>query len=129
MDTALRGIGVSLVQWDALRAVERMPGASGHDLASATFQSDQSFGTLASRLIERGLIDRSAGRGRRLEYTLTQHGRAVLEHGRIEATTALRELFSPLDEAQRSALLDTLTALTRGEPADPAREPSTSDRD
>ncbi|MFJ7149494.1 MarR family winged helix-turn-helix transcriptional regulator [Streptomyces sp. NPDC100445] len=111
-DTALRDIGVSLVQWDALRAIDRMPGASGHELAVATFQSDQAFGTLASRLVARGLIARSAGRGRRLEHTLTETGRATLDAGRQVMGGVLQELFARLDEAQRLALLQALQVLT-----------------
>jgi DNA-binding MarR family transcriptional regulator len=112
MDAALRDVGVSLVQWDALRAVERMPGASGHDLAVATFQSDQSFGTLANRLVDRGLVVRSAGRGRRLEYALTGSGRAALADGHRVAAKVLPHLFAPLDEPQRQMLLQTLRILT-----------------
>jgi DNA-binding MarR family transcriptional regulator len=112
MDAALREVGISLVQWDALRAIERMPHASGHDLASATFQSDQSFGTLANRLLARGLIARSAGRGRKLEYTLTEAGRAALRDGYRVASGVLDELFAPLDEESRAALLDALRILT-----------------
>ncbi|GGT22043.1 MULTISPECIES: MarR family winged helix-turn-helix transcriptional regulator [Streptomyces] len=111
-DAALREIGVTLVQWDALRAIDRMPGASGHDLAVATFQSDQAFGTLANRLVARGLITRSAGRGRRLEHTLTEAGRAALESGRHLLGDVLRELFAPLDETQRQALSQALLVLT-----------------
>ncbi|MFC8413331.1 MarR family transcriptional regulator [Streptomyces coelicoflavus] len=114
MDAALREIGVSLVQWDALRAVERMPGASGHELAVATFQSDQAFGTLANRLVERGLITRSAGRGRRLDHALTESGREALAEGRKLATGVLEDLFAPLDEAQRAQLLRALRDLTDG---------------
>ena len=54
---ALGPLGISLVQWDALRHLHRNPGASLHDLAVLTFQTDQSFGTLATRLITRGLIE------------------------------------------------------------------------
>ncbi|MFI0237726.1 MarR family winged helix-turn-helix transcriptional regulator [Streptomyces sp. NPDC016845] len=114
MDAALRETGVSLVQWDALRAIGRMPGASGHDLAVATFQSDQAFGTLASRLEDRGLIARSAGRGRRVEHTLTEAGRAALAEGRQLSTGVLEDLFAPLDEAQRGELLRLLRNLTEG---------------
>ncbi|AXL88367.1 MarR family transcriptional regulator [Streptomyces sp. CB09001] len=114
MDAALRETGVSLVQWDALRAIERMPGASGHELAVATFQSDQAFGTLANRLVERGLITRSAGHGRRLDHALTESGRAALEGGRQLATGVLRDLFAPLDEEQRAQLLRALRDLTEG---------------
>jgi len=112
MDAALRDVGVTLVQWDALRAIERMPGASGHDLAVATFQSDQSFGTLANRLEDRGLITRAAGRGRRLEYALTESGRVALHDGHEVARGVLDELFAPLDEKQRGELLRTLQLLT-----------------
>lgn len=115
MDLALQDVGVSLVQWDALRAVDRMPGASGHDLAVATFQSDQAFGTLASRLVERGLIERSAGRGRRLVHTLTATGREALDDGHRVAARVLDELFAPLDEPGRAALMAALTTLTAGE--------------
>ncbi|GAA1448840.1 MarR family transcriptional regulator [Leifsonia poae] len=117
MDAALRDIGISLVQWDALRAIERMPHASGHDLAIATFQSDQSFGTLASRLLARGLIARSAGQGRRLEHALTESGRAALREGYQIAFGVLDELFAPLDEEQRAALLEALQVLTTDAPS------------
>ncbi|WP_431220035.1 MarR family winged helix-turn-helix transcriptional regulator [Leifsonia xyli] len=112
MDAALRPVGVSLVQWDALRAIDRMPGASGHDLAAATFQSDQAFGTLANRLVDRGLIVRSAGRGRRLEHELTDAGRAALAEGHEVAAGVLGELFAPLDEEQRAAMSKLLRILT-----------------
>lgn len=112
MDAALRPVGISLVQWDALRAIARMPGASGHDLAAATFQSDQAFGTLANRLAERGLIVRTAGRGRRIDHELTDAGRAALEEGHVVAADVLDDLFAPLDEPQRAALLETLARLT-----------------
>jgi DNA-binding MarR family transcriptional regulator len=112
MDAALRGTGVSLVQWDALRAIERMPGASGHELAVATFQSDQAFGTLASRLVDRGLVARSAGRGRRVEHILTEAGHTALAKGRKLSVDVLEDLFAPLDEAQRAELLRSLRKLT-----------------
>ena len=115
MDTALRDVGVSLVQWDALRAIERMPDASSHDLAVATFQSDQAFGTLAARLVERGLIVRSAGRGRRLVHALTDTGRAALDDGQEIASRVLEDLFAPLDEERRRGLMEALVALTAQE--------------
>ena len=111
MDAALREVGVSLVQWDALRAIDRMPSASGHDLAVATFQSDQAFGTLANRLVDRGLISRTAGRGRRIEHALTDAGREALREGHRVAAKVLEELFAPLEEEQRAALEGILRRL------------------
>lgn len=115
MDAALRELGVTLVQWDALRAIERMPGASGHDLAVATFQSDQAFGTLANRLDQRGLIARTAGHGRRIEHTLTDEGRQILVDGHAIAGSVLADLFSPLAEEDRATLLRLLRTLTTGD--------------
>lgn len=115
MDAALRPVGVSLVQWDALRAIARRPHASGHDLAVATFQSDQAFGTLAARLQERGLIERVAGRGRRIEHALTAAGRAALRAGEEIAAEVLHALFGPLAETDRRALQAILTTLLRDE--------------
>jgi DNA-binding MarR family transcriptional regulator len=112
MDAALRSVGVSLAQWDALRAIDRMPGASGHDLAIVTFQSDQAFGTLANRLEDRGLIVRTAGRGRRIEHELTEEGRQALRDGHKVADSVLDDLFNPLDEDERATLLRILQALT-----------------
>src|ERR1019366_3578457 len=54
-DRALATVGTSLAQWDALRAISKSPDSSAHDLAIATFQSDQAFGTLANRLEAQGL--------------------------------------------------------------------------
>jgi DNA-binding MarR family transcriptional regulator len=112
MDDALRDAGVSLVQWDALRAIDRMPHASGHDLAVATFQSDQAFGTLANRLVDRKLITRTPGRGRRIEHALTEAGRQALEEGHRIAAGVLAELFSPLDDRTRVTLAQILQKLT-----------------
>lgn len=114
MDAALQEIGVSLVQWDALRAIDRSPGASGHDLAVATFQSDQAFGTLATRMRDRGLVDRTAGHGRRLEYTLTDDGRSALRAGHEIARRVLDDLFAPLGDADRATLDRILQTLTQG---------------
>ncbi|WP_213816626.1 MarR family winged helix-turn-helix transcriptional regulator [Glaciihabitans sp. dw_435] len=112
MDLALREVGVSLVQWDALRAIDQMSGASGHDLAVVTFQSDQAFGTLANRLVDLGLITRSAGHGRRIEHTLTDEGRQVLTDGHAIVGGILDGRFSPLGEDDRATLLRLLQTLT-----------------
>ncbi|OIH94181.1 MULTISPECIES: MarR family winged helix-turn-helix transcriptional regulator [unclassified Curtobacterium] len=108
-------IGVTLVQWDALRAIDRLPHTSGHDLAVATFQSDQAFGTLANRLVSRGLIARTAGRGRRLEHSLTDTGRASLEAGKRITRDVLADQFSRLDDTQQQELGDLLATLLAGE--------------
>ncbi len=84
LDAALAELDITLVQWDALRHLDQNPDASLHDLAQLTFQTDQSFGALAGRLIERGLIERVPGPGRAVHHRLTEKGRALrVAGGRI----------------------------------------------
>jgi DNA-binding MarR family transcriptional regulator len=109
LDTGLRSIGSTLTQWDALRAIANLPGASAHDLALATFQSDQSFGTLASRLEGQGLIERRPGRGRRIEHNLTEPGEAILRAGHDIAAELLAASFAELSDPERTHLLRLLS--------------------
>src|SRR3954471_748642 len=81
LTAALAPLGVSLVQWDTLRHLHRTPDASLHDLAQLTFQTDQSFGTLATRMIDRGLIERVPGPGRAVRHRLTGKGDLIREQG------------------------------------------------
>lgn len=112
MDGALRAIGITLVQWDALRAIDATPRASAHDLALTTFQSDQAFGTLSTRLAAAGWVMRAPGVGRRLEHRLTAAGDEMLAAGREVTGRVLPELFAPLDDDERSTLAALLAKLT-----------------
>lgn len=111
LDAALHEVGVSLVQWDALRAIDGHPEASGHELAQATFMSDQAFATLSARMVGAGLVERSPGGGRRLHHGLTEEGRRLLAEGRRVVAARLDELFAPLDEPQRRDLQRLLDLL------------------
>jgi DNA-binding MarR family transcriptional regulator len=111
LETRLAPLGTTLVQWDALRAISRNPGASGHELAVATFQGDQAFGTLANRLVAQGLIERTPGRGRRIEHRLTEAGERMLAAGRPVWVEVLGEAFAALDEGERAVLLGLLEKL------------------
>lgn len=111
LDTRLASVGTTLAQWDALRAISRTPGASAHELAVATFQGDQAFGTLASRLAAQHLIERRPGRGRRIEHQLTEAGEHVLTAGRAVTREVLAASFGPLDEGERATLLGLLRRL------------------
>jgi DNA-binding MarR family transcriptional regulator len=113
LDSRLREAGTTLAQWDALRAIDRNPGASAHDLASETFQGDQSFGTLANRLEAQGLIRRAPGRGRRIAHELTTAGERTLAAGRIAVVEVLGESFVALSEDERSMLFEVLARVGR----------------
>jgi DNA-binding MarR family transcriptional regulator len=101
---ALRPLDVTLVQWDALRHLHAHPGASLHDLAVLTFQTDQAFGTLAARLEARGLIRRVNGVGRAIRPELTPEGERVFAAGRAVTERVVGESFAALDADERAAL-------------------------
>ena len=104
LDSRLSVIGTTLVQWDALKAIKRHPLSSSHDLAVATFQTDQAFGTLASRLVDRGLIERVAGPGRSVLHSLTPAGEDMLRLGHGVVNEVLAVSFAALSGADRKTL-------------------------
>ncbi|WP_053846108.1 MarR family winged helix-turn-helix transcriptional regulator [Streptomyces sp. NRRL B-24085] len=118
LDSALQAVGTTLAQWDALRAISRSPGASARELAAATFQTEQAFGTLAGRLAAQDLVERRPGHGRRIEHHLTPAGEQVLSAGHKVADEVLAACFSPLPDADRATLLDLLRRLTGERDAD-----------
>jgi DNA-binding MarR family transcriptional regulator len=115
LDRKLATVGTTLAQWDALRAIGGAGGASARTLAAATFQSEQAFGTLASRLVAQGLIDRSPGHGRRIEHRLTPAGEQMLKEGHQVADTVLAACFAALPARDRAILLELLERLNAGE--------------
>lgn len=135
LDRALRELGLSLVQWDALRHLAQNPGASLHELAQLTFQSDQSFGTLAGRMLARGLIERVPGRGRAVRHRLTPRGEELRRAGGSVVEAVLADSFAALSPKQLADFDRLLQRLLPdgGDPrlaaagrrrADPGRRPS-----
>ena len=114
LDARFAPLGTTLVQWDALRAISRHPDASSHRLAQLTFQTDQSFGALAGRLVARGLIERIPGPGRALRHRLTPAGEALLNEGHTVVNEVLSVSFSPLTATERDMLYDLLSRLLHG---------------
>jgi len=96
LDAGLASLDISLVQWDALRHLDENPGASLHDLAQLTFQTDQSFGALAGRLIERGLIERVPGPGRAVHHRLTEKGIELRRAGDVIYQAVISRSFAAL---------------------------------
>lgn len=109
LNRALAPLGLSLVQWDTLRHLHAQPDASLHALAVLTFQTDQSFGSLATRMADRGLIERVPGPGRAVRHRLTDEGERLRIAGQriVEEVieSSLREL-SPEQVDQLGELLD-----------------------
>ncbi|GER91076.1 MarR family transcriptional regulator [Dictyobacter vulcani] len=114
LDTKLLQLGITLVQWDALRAIGQHPDASSHRLAQLTFQTDQSFGALAGRLVAHGLINRVSGPGRALRHRLTPAGEEFLSKGHVVVNEVLAQSFAPLSPTEKDTLYDLLTRLLNG---------------
>ncbi|HTW06595.1 MAG TPA: MarR family winged helix-turn-helix transcriptional regulator [Acidimicrobiales bacterium] len=100
IDSALTPLELSLVQWDALRHLKANPKASLHDLALLTFQTDQSFGALAARMVDRGLIERVNGPGRAVLHRLTPKGESARRAGTTIVNRVLAASFAALSPSQ-----------------------------
>lgn len=119
LDAALIEIGTTLAQWDALRAIARNPASTSHKLAGLTFQSDQSFGALANRMVDRGLIRRVPGEGRSILHSLTPEGERTLVAGSGVVDRLLAQSFAPLSKAERQQLQVLLIKLLGDEAPGP----------
>ena len=108
LSRALAPLGLSLVQWDTLRHLHRKPDASLHDLAVLTFQTDQSFGSLAARMAERGLIERVPGPGRAVRHRLTEEGARLRAEGQGLVDAVAESSFRDFSAAQLDQLGELL---------------------
>ena len=101
--------GLSLIQWDVLRRLHREPDASLHDLAVQTFQSDQSIGELARRMVDRDLLARADSEGRAVRHRLTSVGEAAFEAGSGIIDDVLAQSVGTLTADERASLHALLT--------------------
>ena len=105
------------MQWDTLRHLHRQPDASLHDLAVLTFQTDQSFGTLAGRMVDRGLIERVPRPGRAVRHRLTAEGDRLRVAGQELADRVVAESFAAMSDDQIDQLGALLDAALGAGPA------------
>jgi DNA-binding MarR family transcriptional regulator len=111
-----RTVGLSLVQWDVLRHAAANPEASLHALAELTFQTDQSMGELARRMVDRGLLERVDGPGRAVRHGLTAKGEAARRDGAGVLDGVLAETLGRLDPDERDVLHRLLVKATAEPP-------------
>ncbi|MEV4635962.1 MarR family transcriptional regulator [Actinoplanes sp. NPDC049548] len=123
MSAALSHLGVSLPQWDTLRQLHAHPGASLHDLAQLTFQTDQAFGALATRMVGRGLIERVPAAGRAIRHRITDQGETVRREGARRVAEVVARSFAGLDPDEVDRL-GALLELALRHP--PERQPAPS---
>jgi DNA-binding MarR family transcriptional regulator len=115
-NAALAPLGLTIVQWDALRHLHENPDASLHDLAVLTFQTDQAFGTLSTRMIDRGLIERVPVPGRAVRHILTSRGDDLRVRAAGMLDGVLAESFAPLDPRELETLGDLLAKVVAHNP-------------
>jgi DNA-binding MarR family transcriptional regulator len=125
-DARLLPLGITLVQWDALRQIASAPGATSHELAQATFQTDQGFGSLSNRLLARGLIERRSPSGRAIHHHLSPSGSELVTRGGVILEEMLRESFGGLSQPELETLRRLLgrildTPLSSKPPISPKR--------
>nr|WP_246461815.1 MarR family winged helix-turn-helix transcriptional regulator [Nocardia transvalensis] len=116
LNRALTPLGLSLVQWDTLRHLHARPDASLHDLAVLTFQTDQSFGSLANRMADRGLIERIPGPGRAVRHRLTDEGERLRTAGQKIMETVIESSLGGLTPEQLDQLGELLDAALGPDP-------------
>jgi DNA-binding MarR family transcriptional regulator len=113
-NTRLGAIGLSLPQWDVLRHLRANPDASLHKLAVLTFQTDQSMGALAARMIDRGLLARVEGPGRAVQHRLTQVGEQLRKAGSDVVDRVLGDSIGHLSAAELATLHALLEKAAKG---------------
>ena len=100
----LAPLGLSLVQWDVLRHLHAEPDASLHSIAVLTFQTDQSMGELARRMVDRGLVERVDGPGRKVRHRLTAAGERLRADGAAVFDGVLAESLGGLSDTELATL-------------------------
>ena len=98
----------SLPQWDVLRHLDANPDASLHDLARLTFQTDQSMGALAGRMVDAGLIARVQGPGRPVRHHVTAAGQRARRSGAVIMDQVLAETLGALSDRDLADLDELL---------------------
>jgi DNA-binding MarR family transcriptional regulator len=108
-------IGISGAQLFVLQRLEDSPARSVNELAERTSTHQSSVSTVVSRLVERGLARRapSAEDGRRMEISISERGRSLLQKAPRTAQTTIQDALRRMDPAQVRALAEGLQALVR----------------
>ncbi len=120
LNAGLVPLGISVVQWNALREIDAHPDLCMHGLAEHTFNSDQAFGTLMARLLRQKLVERQASTGRTQLHRLTPRGRTLLAEGSKFLRRILAKVYAPLTAGERAQLLGLLNRVLGDDPTGPA---------
>ena len=136
-DAALRPMGLTVPQYQALLVIADTPGISGAELARRCLVTPQTMTTVLGNLTVKGLIERRTvpGQGRAMETTITAAGKRLL--GRADKkiveveellsgqlTKADQQSLRKLLEKCRSAFANVAPAAAEVEESAPAARPA-----
>jgi DNA-binding MarR family transcriptional regulator len=110
---AERELGISGAQLFVLQRLAETRAISLGALAERTHTDPSSVSVVVRRLVEGGLVRRTASRedARRAEIRLTPRGRVLVKHAPEAAQAQLVEALSALPDETRRGLVDGLVAL------------------
>lgn len=113
---AERRVGLSAAQLFVLHKLAETPAISLNDLAERTRTHQSSVSTVVSRLVTRGLVQRTQAQadGRRLELTLTPRGRRLVARAPEPAQESLIRSIERLAPGRRRLLASCLGELVSG---------------
>ncbi|HET7234052.1 MAG TPA: MarR family transcriptional regulator [Longimicrobium sp.] len=108
-------IGISGAQLFVLQQLMESPARSVNDLAERTSTHQSSVSTVVSRLVERGFARRepSADDGRRMEISITERGRALVEAAPLTAQMRMQQAMRRMSADQARVLGEALETLVR----------------
>lgn len=115
MDSALRGLGLTVPQYVCLEHLRGGRELTNADLARRAFVTAQSMNLVVRGLEERGLVERSleSAVGRREPVRLTGDGETALDAADARVREIEGEMLRVLGEPRADRLLDALGEVTR----------------
>jgi DNA-binding MarR family transcriptional regulator len=115
LEHALRGLGVTGIQYTILALVERHAGLSSADLSRRFFVTPQTMNQIVAGMTQRGLLTRAASDANKriLEMTLTEEGRALLARCEDVADKVEQEALAPVPAERLGEMRGHLSALLR----------------
>lgn len=116
MGVKLQGMQISVVQLQTLLLVKKQKTVSMKKIAQYLQIELPSATSLIDHLVKESLVARAtnAKDKRLMDISLTEKGKTVLEKVKKERTKAIKQVLSPLVEAEKKQLLTILTKMTKG---------------
>lgn len=104
---------LTVPQFRTLLYINNNPGASLSAAAEFIGLTLSSMSILVNGLVERGLVDREVSKldRRRIQLTLSEHGKSSLENVRIGTEDRLATIVSGLTDEERSQVVESLALL------------------